>query len=156
LLSTLRVDRRGGTFNPSTGSYATDLLRVEGLHHAPLLFWTDRLAYSITESGGKPGQAYNAVRQVLSAVDGYARNMIDDTGQPVVRVTVPIVVTAAPLVSCRLGDDGSILLQEVQRVLLVGRLRPAAQVAGVWIVRDSALEALAADARTGVDRLTLR
>lgn len=133
-----------------------DSLRVAGLHRAPLMFWTDRLAYAITESGGKPGQAYNAVRQVLSAVDGYARDFVDDTTRQVVRVTVPIVVTAAPLVTCRLDDAGSILLEEVERVLLVGRLRPAAALAGVWIVRDSALNAVAADARKGVDGLTLR
>jgi len=73
-----------------------------------------------------------------------------------VRVTVPIVVTAAPLVTCRLDDDGSVVLEEVERVLLVGRLRPAAQMVGVWIVRDSAVGAVAADARKGVERLTLR
>lgn len=156
VLSTLRVDRRGGTFDRSSGENSVDSFRVEGLHRAPLLFWTDRLAYAITESGGKPGQAYNAVRQVLSAVDGYARDLVDDTTRQVVRVTVPIVVTAAPLVTCRLDDAGSILLEEVERVLLVGRLRPAAALAGVWIVRDSALKAVAADARKGVDGLTLR
>lgn len=156
VLSTLRVDRRGGKFEKSTGEYDVNSLRVEGLHHAPLLHWTNRLAYAVTESGGKAGQAYNAIRQVLSAVDGYARDMVDDTTRPVVRVSVPIVVTAAPLVTCRLDDGGSILLEEVERVLLVGRLRPAAQMVGVWIVRDSALEAVAADVRRGVDRLTLR
>jgi hypothetical protein len=156
VLSTLRVDRRGGTLDQSTGEYSVASLRVDGLHRAPLLFWTELLAYAITETGGKPGQAYNAVRQVLSAVDGYARDMVDETTRPVVRVTVPIVVTAAPLVTCRLNDDGSILLAEVERVLLVGRFRPAAALAGVWIVRDSALDAVAADARRGVDRLTLR
>ena len=156
VLSTLRVDRRGGTFDESTGRYSGASLRVEGLHRAPLLWWTEPWAYAITESGGKPGQAYNAVRQVLSAVDGYARDMLDDTARPVVRVTLPIVVTAAPLVTCRLDEAGSTLLQEVERVLLVGRLRPAAALAGVWIVRDSALQAVAADARKGVDGLTLR
>jgi hypothetical protein len=117
VLSTLRVDRRGGKFDNSTGEYSVNSLRIEGLHHTPLLYWTERLAYAITESGGKSGQAYNAVRQVLSAVDGYARDMVDDTTRPVVRVTVPIVVTAAPLVTCRLDDDGSSLLEEVERVL---------------------------------------
>jgi hypothetical protein len=156
VLSTLRVDRRGGTLDESTGEYPAASLRVDGLHRAPLLCWTELLAYAITETGGKSGQAYNAVRQVLSAVDGYARYMVDETTRQVLRVTIPIVVTAAPLVSCRLDGDGSILLEEVERVLLVGRLRPAAALAGVWIVRDSALDAVAADARKGVDHLTLR
>ena len=156
VLNTMRVDRRGGTFDHRTGEYTVNSLAITGLHRAPLLTWTDRTAYAITETGGRPGQAYNAVRQVLSAVDGYARDMGDRTDREVVRVTIPIVVTAAPLVTCRLDDEGTVLLDEVDKVLLVSRLRPAARMTGLWVVRASALDAVAADARQGLDRLRLQ
>ncbi len=156
VLETMRIDRRGGTLDHRNGEYTVNGLAVVGLHHAPLLTWTDRTAYSVTETGGKPGQSYNAVRQVLSAVDGYARDMPDRTDREVVRVTIPIVVTAAPLVTCRLDEDGDVVLEEVDRVLLAGRLRAATHLTGVWIVQDSAIEAVARDARRGVDRLVLR
>jgi hypothetical protein len=164
-LSTMRID----AFGPQDLDEATGVVRsrvdvsmVRGLHHAPLLYCTDRLAYGVTETGGTGGgkqqsqaNAYNAVRQVTSAVDGYARDSADKTGRPVLRVTVPIVVTSAPLVTCRLDGRGSEVLEEVERVLLVARLRPAASLSGVWIVRDSSLDRLAADARQGLERLSL-
>lgn len=155
VLATMRVDRRGGEFDRSTGEHTVQRLKLEGLHHAPLLSWTDHTAYALTEAGGKKGQAYNAVRQVLSAVDGYARDMVDSTDREIVRLTIPIVVTAAPLVTCRLDGEGEVVLQEVDRVLLVGRLRPEPRLIGVWVTRASAVEAVAVDARRGVDGLRL-
>ena len=131
VLATMRVDVFGGTPDAfgDTGKRLTAGM-IRGLHGAPMLHSIDRLAYAVTETGDKTTHAYNAVRQVTSAVDGYARDRVEKTDRPTLRVTVPIVVTGAPLVTCRLDRSGSEVLEGVDRVLLVARLRPAATLLG--------------------------
>ena len=158
ILWLMRVDAFGPLeLDETTGNLVGQPNRsmLKGLHHMPPLFSMDKWAYAITEAKDDSSNAYNAVRQVGSAVDGYARDAIDRGEGPVLRVTVPVVVTSAPLVTCWLDEQGSEELAEVDRVLLVTRLRPAAELAGVWIVQESGLDAFVQEARAGLTRLFL-
>ncbi|GAA0637526.1 hypothetical protein GCM10009547_47390 [Sporichthya brevicatena] len=140
--------------DPNNAFASSDL---RGLHATKLLYSIEPYAYSIAVPGGQndgaKAAAYNAVRQVSAGVDGLARDFAAAVTRPQLRIFVPIVVTAAPLFTCRLDGRGELQLARADRVLLVARLRPAAELTSVWIVQDKSLGDLVADARQTVEKL---
>lgn len=125
--------------------------RVDNLHSAPIVASIERHAYQIADTG-KSQHAYKAVRQVMSAVLGLKRDVVilNDFGA---LYFVPVVVTASALFTYRLLDDGTEELLEVDRVLLISRLVAGDTLRSVWIVRDHAVQAFAADVKRSADRL---
>lgn len=159
VVAKLRVDSLGMETDIYGNAMSIDVTRLRGLHNAPLLYSTEPFAYAIAEaSGAEDGggsQAYRAVRQVTSAVDGLARDLCERVSRPVLRLSVPVVITSAPVVSCRLGENGNELVEEVPKLLLVTRLRPAAELSAVWVMHEDYLENFAQEARRSVDALSL-
>jgi hypothetical protein len=129
-----------------------DRSHVVNLHSAPVVASIERHAYQITDIG-KAQHAYNAVRQVMSAVLGLKRDVADVDGFGAIYF-VPTVVTASALFTYRLLDDGTEELLEVDRVLVISRLVADDDLRSVWIVRDHAVEAFAEDVFRSVERLT--
>jgi len=157
VLETMRVEVVGGPVDAYGDRIEPlDISRLRGLHNANLLHWTGPIAYAVTEAGGADdggSQAYKAVRQVTAGVDGLGRDLVESTERAVLRISIPIVVTSAPLVTCRLGERGEEVVEEAEKVLLVARLRPAAELSSVWVVQEGYLDRLAEDARSTIDRL---
>ncbi len=160
LVKTMRVELFGAPVNAyGMPTEELDVSRLRGLHNADLLYWTGPIAYAVTEASGADdsgSQAYNALRQVTAAVDGLARNLVDRTDRTVMRISVPIVVTSAPLVTCRLDAGGVEIVEEVEKVLLLARLRPAAESSSVWVIQEGYLDRLAQEARRTVDGVSIK
>lgn len=127
--------------------------RLEGTHRVPLLHPVDvPQAYAVTTAaaGESPKErqdhAWNACRQASSA----ARALKDDLGPvrgELLRILVPVVVTAAPLVQLYLDEQGDEQLSVIPRALLMSRLLPGDRVQAVYVVNDGSLDQLASDAR---------
>lgn len=74
-----------------------------------------RNADSGTEDDKNP--AGDAVRQVLSATSAIrSRYIANQTSERIGLVCVPIIVTSAPLISCRLDDRGDVQIEPVEQV----------------------------------------
>ena len=128
-----------------------DHSQVINLHSAPIVASIEPHAYQIADTG-RGQHAYNAVRQVMSAVLGLKRDVANVDGFGAIYF-VPVVVTASALFTCRLLDDGTDELREVDRVLLISRLVADDDLWSVWIVRDDAVDAFAEDIYRSADRL---
>jgi hypothetical protein len=124
---------------------------IAAVFEAPLIASLEPYAYQVSDTGEEQG-AYKSVRQVMSAARGIARD-IADNDRPGAVYVIPALVTAAPLFTCRLGNDGELQLEEVERVLLVSRLVADDTLRSVWLVRDTAVEAFVADAQTSAEGL---
>jgi hypothetical protein len=129
-------------------------VQVETVYDAPLIASLEPHAYQLVDTGERQ-EAYGAVRQVMSAARGIARDVAapQQEEQGSVVYVVPTIVTGAPLFTCRSGSDGEPQIEEVERVLLISRLVADDALRSVWIVRDHAVEAFAADAQASADNL---
>lgn len=92
--------------------------------------------------------AWDAVRQVLSQTEGVHRRYTPRTPEGEERgvFIVAAVVTAAPLFTCRLGDDGSIKVDPVDSLTVMGH-GPEGERQRVHVVRESELPRFAGDLR---------
>ena len=94
----------------------------------------------------KVNPANDAVRQVLSAAQAH-RNwyVANKTGQHCTAI-LPVVAIEAPLVSCRLDDDGNVDLLEVDHMMVWGHAE-GETAKPVHVVRESYLPTFAAGLR---------
>lgn len=111
--------------------------------HAP--FDATRIASHLVAAHGNDSHnpASDAVRQVLSAADArrnrYVERQAHDRRGCVV---VPVVVTGARLVECRLDADGTVGLEEVASAVVAGPRR-GEKPARVFVVTESAVSQFA-------------
>lgn len=118
----------------------------------------DAYAYQVTDIGqnGKsndPPGAFEAVQQVLSAVDAVTAELNSSAGPAELSILVPVVVTAAPLFAVRIGDRGAVSIERREWAPLIARLRPSEELRLVWIVQADAVKDYAATAVEGARRL---
>jgi hypothetical protein len=119
---------------------------------APVLRADDPLAYQLIDTGSR-SETWDALQQVLGAVDGVARDVPDDTGRPALVVLLPVLVTASPLYTCRVTDDGVLDVKPIDHVPVVARLRVDDERQAVWVVQERALARFAKVLRDSADRL---
>ncbi len=166
----LTQDRNaGGMLAPRDGAIldvldvaGEGLGRLEGTHRVPLLHPVDvPQAYAITTAAAagqakeRQDHAWNACRQASSA----ARALRDDLGPvsgELLRIMVPVVVTAAPLVQLYLDEQGDEQMSVIPRALLMSRLLPGDRVQAVYVLNDASLDQLASDAGKIRDGLSIR
>ena len=87
--------------------------------------------------------AGDAVRQVLSAAEGrWQRYISRQSREPRGCVIIPVVITAGRLVSCRLGPDGEMRLEEVSSAVVLGA-RLGEKPARVHVVTEGAVTGFA-------------
>lgn len=122
-----------------------DAPQITAVFDAPLVASLERHAYQLVDTGTSQ-DAHKAVRQVMSAARGIARD-IAHTDRPSAVYVVPVIVTAGPLFTCKTDANGDPELAEVDRILLVSRLVADDTLRSVWIVRDTAVDAFVADAQ---------
>ncbi|MEP9384599.1 hypothetical protein [Nocardioides sp. KR10-350] len=103
-----------------------------------------RVATHIAAAHAKDSRnpANDAVRQVMSAVLARKKEHVKQHhSDPTGLVLVPLIVTAAPLVSCELGRDGEIHLEEVKSLGVWGWMEGRAK--RVYVVNESEVEGFA-------------
>jgi hypothetical protein len=113
----------------------------------PIISHFGDLTYRVSNAAkGKDHFTWDAIRQVNSATIGLQRDFIgpeEYAGKPMVVVVVPVLVTDASLIECRLAEDGTTSYTETTMGLLVTRLRPEDRLHSVWIVNTAGLAAFA-------------
>lgn len=107
--------------------------------HAP--FDTQQVATHIVaaHAGDKSlDQASDAVRQVLSAAESERERYVTRQGRDPKRglVVLPVIVTAAPLVKCRLDNDGEVELEQVESLVVTGHSNNG-QVKRTYVLNES-------------------
>jgi hypothetical protein len=123
------------------------LPEVEPLWIGQKPFDLGQVATHVVATHGKDriNAANDAVRQVISATEAQRMAYIDDQGPTAVGlVLVAVVVTAAPLVACRVADSDELDLKEVDRMTVWGH-SPQGQRKQVHIVHESAAQSFASD-----------
>jgi hypothetical protein len=136
------------------------LAEARAANEMPVISYVGPLTYRLSNAGSKDKVTFDAVRQVESAVMGIRRDMVAPEqvpeAHPEVAVLVPVIVTDAPLVECRLDTSGEIELAEVDRGLLLNRLRPEERLHSVWIVNQHAVTDFAIAARKTGENMRLQ
>jgi hypothetical protein len=148
---------------PSHGTLMAEVGDVRHVHHSPLLWIPHhRVAGTLRDVKAKAderktrssgSQTYHALLQVLAASEGLKE--FDFGLAPSVTVVVPVIVTQARLWSAQLDAASELAIAPVERILLASRVRTDQPVTSVWVVQAGHIDAFAADARKGVDRLVL-
>lgn len=116
-------------------------------------------AYQIADTGEDPRKsnakqsAYEAVQQVLSAVDGAAAEVLLDLAGPSLSIFVPVIVTSAPLFTVDAEDD-AYTVSRASIVPLIGRFTTDT-LSLIWIVQQEALADYVTTAVAGAHKLRL-
>jgi hypothetical protein len=124
----------------------------------PVISYVGNVAYRVSNAGAKDTTTFDTIRQVNSAVVGLRNDFVTPEqydGSAAVVVLVPVVVTDAPLVECRLTATGGLDLQVAEMGLLYTRLRAEERLQSVWIVNSAALPAFAESARRSAENMRL-
>jgi len=132
------------------------LVEARSADDMPVISHVGDVAYRLSSTGQKDN-AFPAVQQVNSAVLGLKRELPareDYRGEPKVVVFVPVIVTDAPLFSCRVNSDGDIVPEAVDKGLLLTRLRSGDRLQSIWVVNDKGLEDFSRLARSTADFVT--
>lgn len=125
------------------------------LYDAPILALLAPHHYQLTDCGER-GEAYGALRQVISATRGLLAD-VPQPQNPGLILLVPVIVTAAQLFSVSRADgDEEPRVEQVERALVVSRLVPGDQLHSVWVVQADGLAGFVDDCRKSVDELRLR
>ena len=120
-----------GFFSDSHQSARGDLTAWAPFAHGPFVglteplpgLWAGRYPFTstpvashlATARSGESNFAGDAVRQVLSCTTAIRQTYLRDQGAyQLGLVCLAAVVTAAPLLTCRLSDDGSVVLDQVE------------------------------------------
>lgn len=140
------------------GPNTAALVEARSADDMPVISHAGDIAYSVKVVGERD-DAFAAVQQVNSAVVGVQRDLTapdqSDWLEPTLVALVPVVVIDSPLIECRLDTQNALVLNPVDKGLLVSRLRPEDRLHSVWIVTDSGLEDFAKLAQTTVDNMSL-
>lgn len=124
------------------------------------VYSADPFAYHIADAGEDPGKsnpkqsAYQAVQQVLSAVEGAAADIPEQPDQPLLAIFVPVIVTSAPLFTVDAKGDGY-TVSRASIVPLIGRFTATDNLSLVWIVQEEALAKYVTAAVAGAHNLGL-
>lgn len=125
------------------------LIEARTSEQMPIISHTRDITYRLSNAStekGKDQVTWDAIRQVNSATVGLLRDLVtpeEYRGRPSVVVVVPVLVTDAALIECRLNEDGTTSYTETTMGLLVTRLRPEDRLHSVWIVNQAGLPAFA-------------
>lgn len=106
----------------TAGEWPSDYLeRFVGAWHKSATLATDRVATHAVSALGKDSnnQCQDAARQALSFATARGQAPTRYSGDPeeltCVKAVLPVVVTAAPLFTCELANDGEVVLTPVER-----------------------------------------
>jgi hypothetical protein len=152
LRDTVRVVERGASVDSLFG------WEVSGAYKS--VYTEGPYAYQIADTGENPGKgnakqaAYEAVQQVLSAVDGAMAEVPKAPGFPLLSIFVPVIVTSAPLFTVDAEGDGYTVAR-ASIVPLIGRFTPTDNLSLIWIVQEDALAEYVTAAVLGAHKLRL-
>lgn len=137
-----------------------DIFQRHGTQSSPLFSMARNLepGHGLTQKrddrGGKDW-AYDAVRQVISAAHGIARDFeVHGSGDPVT-IVMPLVVTDSPLFECYVDADGEVAAESVLRSSVLMRTQHSRRSTYVRIVNSADLPALAKDLARCAASLTM-
>ena len=142
LLPAVRVVERGGATR-------ADLVRVWDV---PVLRADVTLAYQLVDTGSR-AETWDALQQVLDAVDGVVRDVPNGADGRALTVIIPVLVTASPLYTCRVTREGELDVRPADDVVLVARLRSGDERQAVWVVHERGLAGFVARLRDSADGL---
>lgn len=101
------------------------------------------------------GQAFAAVQQALSGVEGVRSDFTDERSLGVLGIFIPVVVTAAPLFTVDVSGS-AYEVNEATWVPLIARFRPAEDLRLVWVVQADSVRDYVQQAVEGAQGLRLK